>query len=437
MRAGVADPPGVIRPAGRLRGTVQLPSDKSIAHRALIANALAGGPATVRLDHPGDDLASTLDCLRALGVSVTMEADDDALLVSLHGEIRQPARSVVLDCGNSGTSMRLLAGALAGRPLTATLNGDASLRRRPMERVAAPLRAMGATVETDGGLPPLRVAGSANLRSMDHHLPVASAQLVSAISLAALSADGETRIESPGPTRDHTERLLAWMGVPIRREGLRTTVRGPSRPRARSLDVPGDPSAAAAWLVAATIHPDAELELIDVALNSTRLGVVDLLRSAGAEIELRPRETDGPEPMGNLVVRSAPQMAPFRIEGAMVAELIDELPLLAIAMASIDGESELRDAGELRVKESDRISATVAGLASIGAQVEELADGWRVRRGSPRDAEIATHGDHRIAIAFAIAALTGVARSVWLDDAGCASVSYPSFWDHLAAVGAG
>jgi 3-phosphoshikimate 1-carboxyvinyltransferase len=434
MTSGVADPARVIVPAGRLRGRLRLPSDKSVGHRALIANALAGGAATVTLRHPGDDLASTIGCLRALGVAISTEAEDDELHVALDGDLGSPALGAILDCGNSGTTMRLLAGALAGREISSTLDGDASLRRRPMERVAEPLRAMGATVETDGGRPPLRVAGHATLRAMDHHLPVASAQLVAAICLAALSADGETSIETPGPTRDHTERLLAWMGVPIRRDGHVTTISGPTRPESRSLTVPGDPSAATAWLVAASIHPDAELELIGVGLNPTRLGVIEVLRQAGAEIEIHRKAGDGPEPIGDIVVRSAARLAPIRIDGEKVAELIDELPLLAIAMAAIDGESELRGAGELRVKESDRIAATVAGLGTIGANVEELPDGWRVRRGEPRDAVITTQGDHRIAIAFAIAALTGVASSARLDDAGCASVSYASFWQDLEAV---
>lgn len=434
MITPLAGPAGGIRPAARLRGRLRLPSDKSIGHRALIANALAGGTAAISLKHPGDDLASTIGCLRLLGVSLTSRAHGGDLLVSLHGEISQPVSGAALDCGNSGTTMRLLAGALAGRSGTATLDGDASLRKRPMERVAAPLRAMGATVKTNGGRAPLRVSGAESLRAVQHQLPVASAQLIGAISFAALAARGETQIVAPGPTRDHTERLLAWMEVPIRRDGWVTTVMGPSRPRARSLSVPGDPSAATAWLVAGSIHPDAELELLDVDLNPTRLGVVKVLREAGALIEVRPRDEDGPEPVGDLVVRSALRLEPLRLGGPQVTELLDELPLLAIAMAAIPGESELRGAAELRVKESDRIVATLSGLAAIGARVEELPDGWRIRRGQPRNGQIATHGDHRIAIAFAIAALTGVAAKARLDDPACASVSYPTFWQDLAAV---
>jgi 3-phosphoshikimate 1-carboxyvinyltransferase len=419
-----------VLPVARLRGRIRVPSDKSVAHRALIANALAGGPAEVGLRAPGLDVRSTADCLRALGVAVDPRAYGYAI------EGRPERDGATLDCGNSGTTMRLLAGALAGLPLSATLDGDASLRARPMERVAALLRAAGADVTTTDGHAPLYISGRERLTAVTHHLPVASAQLVGAAALAALSADGETRIESPVPTRDHTERLLAWMGIDIERRGNVTSIVGPARPAPRSIKVAGDPSSAAAWLVAATIHPDANLVLEDVLLNPTRLKIVEVLRRMGAEIEIGASETDGPEPSGHLRVRSAEHLFPIEFRGDEVAELIDELPLLGVAMAAAEGQSELRDAGELRVKESDRIGAAVAGLSAIGADVEELGDGWRVRRGEPREAAITTHGDHRIAIAFTIAALAGVAAAVRLDDAACVSVSYPTFWDDLATVSA-
>ncbi|MGH2356898.1 MAG: 3-phosphoshikimate 1-carboxyvinyltransferase, partial [Candidatus Limnocylindria bacterium] len=286
---------------------------------------------------------------------------------------------------------------------------------------------------TDGHAP-LRVAGCRPLRALEHQLPVASAQLVAAIALAALAADGTTRIVSPGPTRDHTERLLAAMGVAIHREANATTLKGPATPHALSLRVPGDPSAAAAWLVAATVHPDADLTLTDVAINPTRLAVVDALREMGADITVMPKDVDGPEPVGDVRVRTARRLEPLRLDGARVPALIDELALLGVAMAAAEGESELRGAAELRVKESDRVASTVAGLAAIGARVEELPDGWRVRRGRAADASVLTHGDHRIAIAFAVAALAGVAGEVRLDDPACVSVSYPSFWDDMAVV---
>ena len=433
MSLAPVDPARAVRRAARLRGELRLPSDKSVAHRALIANALAGGPAEIRLRTPGRDVLSTARCLRALGVGV--DEQDGVRGVARWTVVGVPDRTDgTLDCGNSGTTMRLLAGALAGLPLRATLDGDASLRARPMDRVAAPLRAMGASLTTRHGRAPLLIEGAARLRALEHRLPVASAQLIGAVALAALAAEGRTLIHAPGSTRDHTERLLAWMGAPILRHGDVTAIDGPARLRPRSLTVPGDPSAAVPWLVAAAVHPDAELLLTGVGLNPSRLAAVGVLREMGARIELSQGPAAGPEPSGDIAVASGSRLRPISLGGAQVAALVDELPVLAVAMAAADGVSELRDAGELRVKESDRIAATVAGLAAIGARVEELPDGWRVSPGAATDAEIATGGDHRIAIAFAIAGLSGVAGEVRLDDPACVSVSYPTFWQHLAAV---
>lgn len=401
--------PRQVHLATALRGELRLPSDKSIGHRALMAAALAEGECDVTLHLPGEDLESTRRCLAALG------------------------SDGVLDCGNSGTTMRLLAGLLVGQGLAGTLDGDASLRSRPMERVAAPLGRMGAHIETTDGHAPLRVT-AARPQPARHVLEVASAQVLGAICLAGLGADGETSIETPALTRDHTERLFAWLGIPVRRHGRTTRLRGPARPRPFSLVVPGDPSSAAAWAVAATLHPDAELRLTGICLNPTRIGFVKVLQQMGARISIERTHNDGPEPVGDLVVRSAARLTAVRLGGAEGAGLIDELPLLAVAMATASGSSELRDAGELRFKESDRIAAVVAGLAAIGAQVEELPDGWRVSRGTPRDAEVTTHGDHRIAIAFSIAALSGVAGTVTIDDPECASVSYATFWGDLEAL---
>jgi 3-phosphoshikimate 1-carboxyvinyltransferase len=404
-----------------------MPADKSIAHRALIVGALSGGPTTVEVRSPGDDVLSTVACLRALGVEVVQ--DGDRYVIS-----SRPSRDAVLDCGNSGTTMRLLAGAVAGLPVRATLDGDVSLRARPMERVATLLRAAGAEVTTTEGHAPMTVVGRERLGASTHRLPVASAQLLGAAALAGLSADGETVIDAPGATRDHTERILAWTGVRIRREGLVTSLSGPATPRPFELVVPGDPSAAAAWLVAGAVHPDAKIVLEGVGINPTRLALVGLLRHMGADIDVTATEEEGPERVGTISVRSGRRLRAVSIGEEEVSELIDELPLVAVAMAAADGESEVRGATELRVKESDRIAAVAAGLAAIGADVTELPDGWRVRRAEPRHAQIATHGDHRVAIAFAVAAASGVAASVELDDQACVSVSYPGFWDDLAEV---
>jgi 3-phosphoshikimate 1-carboxyvinyltransferase len=429
--------------AQALRGTLRLPSDKSVAHRALIVGAMASGRSTVTLDRPGADVRSTLGAVERLGAVLDVrEEDDGRVRVELIGggtldRARLPGDGgEELDCGNSGTTMRLLSGALAGRPKRATLVGDESLSRRPMERVAAPLRAMGAMVATTDGHAPVRVEGSTPLRPLEHRLPVASAQVLGSITLAALAADGRTTIAVPGPTRDHTERMLGGLGAAVTRAGLDTTIDGPVGFAARDMTVPGDISSAAAWLVAGTIHPDAAIRLEGVGLNPSRLAIVDVLREMGAAITVTPGVSDDacPEPVGSIEVRSPARLRPIRIDGARVADLIDELPLLAVAMAAADGESELRDAGELRLKESDRIALVVANLAAIGVDAGERPDGWVVRPGRPRDGSIRTAGDHRIAMAFAVAALTGVSRAVDIDDPACVTVSYPGFWDDLGAV---
>lgn len=435
--------PRAVGPIKRLRGRLRLPSDKSVGHRALIVNALGGGSAIVELRHAGADIRATIDALGALGAQARTELDGERLLVRIDSagwdaahEWPGGAPSSVVDCANSGTSMRLLAGALALSERATTLTGDASLSRRPMERVALPLRGMGATVDTTDGHAPLTVRGARPLRAAELHLPVASAQVLGAIALAALGAVGMTTIVTPGPTRDHTERLLAWLGVPARREAYRTTINGPAQFTARDIVVPGDPSAATFWLVAAAIHPDADIRLEGVCINPTRLAAVAVLREMGARIVVSPDPAHaGPEPTGTIEVRSADRLRAVSLAGPQVAALIDELPVLAIAMAAADGTSRVRDATELRVKESDRIALIARDLRRIGARVGEEPDGWTIAPGTRRDAAVVTAGDHRIAMAFAIAAVTGVAGHVSLDDPGCVEVSYPSFWADLATLG--
>lgn len=428
----LAAAPASVVPARALRGVVEPPGDKSIAHRALIVNALSGGPAEVDVRAPGRDVLSTAACLRSLGVGVNAVELDGITRFSVRG--RPSSTGISLDCGNSGTTMRLLAGALAGLPLEAVLDGDASLRTRPMERVATVLRAAGAEAVTTDGHAPLTVAGRAELRAVTHRLPVASAQLLGAAALAGLAAHGTTRVEVPGPTRDHTERLLSAAGVPIRRDALVTTLEGPARPSPISLRVPGDVSSAAPWLVAAALHPDADVMITGVGLNPTRTALIDLLRRMGVELQTSVTDEVAGEPVGEIRVRGGASLRAVEVTGDEVAALIDELPLVGVLMARADGASVLRDAAELRVKESDRIAATVAGLRAIGADAEELPDGWRVAPGSPRQADVATHGDHRIAIAFAVAAVAGVASAVRLDDPDSVAVSYPAFWADVARV---
>ncbi len=442
----VGSQPGRVEVAARIRGELRLPGDKSIAHRALLFDALGEGEANVRIPSPGGDVRSTAGVLAALGAVLDESRDIDGLM---HYRVRGGGTAnaaclpgvggELLDHGNAGTSMRLSMGALAGRVATARQTGDASLSGRPMERVASPLRAMGATVSTVDGHAPVTIRGARPLIAMHHDLPVASAQVLGAISLAALAADGRTTIATPGPTRDHTERLLSWLGAPIRRDGCTITVEGPVGFRARDIDVPGDISSAAFWLAAAALHPDAELRIRAVGLNPSRTAIIDVLREMGADITIAESDPTGPEPVGDLVVRGGATIRGIRIDGTRVADLIDELPLLAIVMAAADGPSEVRDATELRHKESDRIALVVAGLRAIGVDADELPDGWVVRprahRGDrPVAAPIVTHGDHRIAMAFAIAAVTGIADGVTIDDPACAEVSYPTFWTDLAQL---
>jgi 3-phosphoshikimate 1-carboxyvinyltransferase len=420
-----------------------VPADKSVAHRALLFSAMGAGDAVVTMDRPGEDVRSMAGALRTLGEAEPLVTDDDGRTrVAIRGGGSPTAAQLpgsggeTLDCGNAGTAMRLLAGALAGRLGEAVLIGDASLSARPMERVAAPLRRTGAEVETVDGHAPMRIVGYRPLLAVEHEVPVASAQVIGCLTLAALSAEGTTIIRVPGPTRDHTERMLGWLGAPVRREGLTTVIDGPAGFGARDITVPGDISSAAAWLVAGAIHPDAQVEIQGVGLNPSRIGIIEVLREMGADITVEPVDdaADHPEPVGHITVRGGQPLRSIAIGGDRVADVIDELPLIAVAMAAADGRSELRDAAELRVKESDRIALVVENLTAIGAQAEERPDGWVISRGVPREASIRTAGDHRLAMSFAIAALTGVAAAVHIDDPDCAAVSYPGFWDDLASL---
>ena len=435
-------------PAPRLRGTLHLPADKSIAHRALLFTAMGHGTATVAMHRPGADVRSTIAAIAALGALTTQSTGNDgALGLTIAGGGRSDSAAlpgtepVTLDCGNSGTLMRLLTGAATTRAGRTTLTGDASLSTRPMERVAVPLRAMGAKVTTSDGHAPVVVDGGAHLTATAHSLPVASAQVLGAIALAAVTADGTTTITTPGPTRDHTERLLTFLGAPVTREDHATTLTGPTGWECRDITVPADPSAAAFWLVTGAIHPDADITLADVGLNPTRTGIIRILERMGARIDVTPAGTVGPEPAGTLRVRSGPRLTAVDLTADDVADVIDELPVLAVAMAAASGTSTVRDAAELRVKESDRIALTVAGLRALGVDAEELPDGWRITgapvRATPSAtrAVVATAADHRIAMAFTVANLAGVGTTDCdVDDLACADVSYPGFLDDLGAL---
>ncbi len=424
-----------LRPVRRLRGTVTVPGDKSISHRALILNALAEGDAVIDGFLPAADCLRTLECLKAYGAQFKREGERVRVRGRGLGRLQEPA--TVLDCGNSGTTMRLLCGVAAGVDGFSVLTGDASLRRRPMARVLNPLRAMGAQVDgRDGGTrAPLSLRGPSGgtLRPFAGRLETASAQVKSAVLLAALAANGVSRLEEIAPSRDHTERLLQAMGVDVRRDGPSVEIRPGNGLAPLDVRIPADLSAAAFWLVAASIVPDAELCLPAVGVNPTRSGVLDVLTAMGADIERREERMMGPEPVADLVVRSA-RLRGTTIDGDLVARAIDELPVLAVAAALAEGVTEIRDAAELGLKESDRIRSTAALLRALGATVEERADGLRIEGGRPlHGAALESAGDHRIAMAAAVAALVAEGECQ-LRGEETVAISYPTFWRDLAQI---
>ncbi len=415
-----------IEPAAFVRGTFTLPGDKSISHRAALLGAMATGETRVRNFSSASDCASTLACLRGLGVAIRQEGDE---LVIAGGLDSWRAPDAVLDAGNSGSTIRMLAGALAGRRFRTTLTGDASLQRRPLERVAAPLRAMGASVETTGGSAPITITGGA-LRGFAHDLPVASAQVKTAVLLAGLQAEGRTTVREPMPSRDHTERMLGAFGVTVERQGLSASVVGGTPLRGTTVRVPGDASSAAFLVVAALVRPDSEVRLEGVLLSPTRTAFVDVLRAMGGRVETELVETE-PEPIGTIVASSS-ALRGVRVDPALVPSLIDEVPALAVAGAFASGELEITGASELRLKESDRIAALASGLAALGVPVRELPDGLVVTGGAPLvGARVDSHDDHRIAMALAVAAL-GASGTTEIARGECVAVSFPEFYTLLA-----
>ncbi len=424
-----------VAPAKRLRGTIVPPGDKSISHRAAILNSIARGEATIENFQGGADCLATLRCLRQLGVDWRWRAAGSLVLRGAGRRgLQEP--EAVLDCRNSGTTIRLLAGLLAAQPFFSVLTGDSSLRRRPMDRVIEPLRRMGARIDgRDGGRrAPLAIAGGP-LVGFRYDMPVASAQVKSALLLAGLYAEGETSVREPGPSRDHTERMLEAMGAHIQRgpddEIAVRQLEGDLSPL--SLRVPGDISAAAPWLVLGVAHPDAEISIEDTGVNPTRTGVIDALRMMGADITIEERGVWGAEPVARLVARSS-ALRGATICGDLVPRAIDELPLLALAGCLAEGETVIRDARELRVKESDRVRTTAEGLRRLGAEVEELPDGLRVWGPQRlRGGTASSHGDHRLAMMLAVAACVAQAE-VTIRNCEAVAVSYPMFWHDLESI---
>ena len=424
----------LVRPVRTLRGTIALPGDKSISHRAAIFNAIAGGEAVVQGFQRSADCLATLRCLRSLGVHWRW-LDETTLSIRGRGRHGLSESDRVLDCRNSGTSIRLLAGLLVPQPFFSVLTGDRSLLSRPMARVIQPLRLMGADISGRQGdtRAPLAINGCP-LKGIHNRSPVASAQVKSALTLAALYAHGETVIEEPAASRDHTERMLQAMGADLDFGGGQVRVRPLVRDlQPLSLHVPGDISAAAAWLVLAVCHPDAHLRIQGVGVNPTRSGVLDALRLMGADITLEEQRTWGPEPVADISVRSS-RLRGAVIEGDLVPRAIDELPLIALAACFGSGETVIRDAAELRVKESDRIRSTARELRRLGADIEELPDGLRIRPVRRlQGAAVSTHGDHRLAIMLALAGVLARGETV-IRNAGVVAVSYPWFWRDLDSL---
>ncbi|MDN5361377.1 MAG: 3-phosphoshikimate 1-carboxyvinyltransferase [Moorella sp. (in: firmicutes)] len=424
----------IIQSPRALTGVITPPGDKSISHRAALIGALADGTTTINGFLAGADCLSTLACLRALGVDIT---GPDAGRVTVRGRglnsLCEP--ETVLDAGNSGTTMRLLLGVLAGQPFYSVLSGDASLRRRPMGRVTGPLQAMGAKIwgRCDGELAPLSVRGG-NLRPLEYTLPVASAQVKSALLLAGLFTPGETVITEPYPSRDHSERMLRAAGADLQVKGTRIRIRGRQLLNPLTINVPGDISAAAFFLVAGCLHPRADITLEGVNLNPTRTGIIDALLAMEAQLEITPGEETGGEPAGRIRVSSS-GLRGLEIGGSLIPRLIDEIPVLAVAAALAEGETSIRDAAELKVKESDRITLVAGELARMGADITPRSDGFLITgRSHLRGAVVDSHGDHRLAMALAVAGLVATGTTV-IRGAECMAVSYPGFTADLARLG--
>jgi len=415
----------VSSPAGPLRGELRVPGDKSISHRAVMFASLADGVSRITGFLEGEDTRATARAFVEMGVRIEAPGPSERVVhgVGLQG-LRAPSAPV--DCGNAGTGMRLLAGLLAGQQFDTTLTGDESLSRRPMRRVIEPLARMGANIDArPGGLPPLRIAGSRRLTGIDYTLPVASAQVKSAILLAGLYANGATRVTEPHPTRDYTERMLATFGWPIEFGAGWARLTGGHRLRATDVQVPADFSSAAFFLVAGTLVPGSELLLHSVGMNPRRTGLLQALRAMGADIRLSGERELGGEAVADLVVRHAP-LHGIDVPVEIVADMIDEFPALFVAAAVANGTTRIRGAAELRVKESDRIAVMAKGLRALGVDVEETPDGALIRGGQVECGEVDSAGDHRCAMSFAIAGL--VARgAVSIGDCANVATSFPDF----------
>ncbi|WP_071459962.1 3-phosphoshikimate 1-carboxyvinyltransferase [Bacillus massilinigeriensis] len=413
-----------------LVGTIEVPGDKSISHRAVMFGAMAKGKTTVENFLPGEDCLSTISCFRKLGVHIQQEGTEVIIEGTGLKGFREPVE--VLDVGNSGTTIRLLTGILAGRPFRTVLTGDDSIAKRPMTRVVEPLRLMGASIDgrKSGEYTPLSVRGDA-LKGIEYKLPIASAQVKSSILLAGLQAKGRTTVVEPEKTRDHTEKMIELFGGSVTSEGLTASVEGGQELSGTHVHVPGDISSAAFFLAAGCIVPGSDIELRNVGLNSTRTGILDVLERMGAEIVISPSNKGSGEPSGTIRVKYS-ELQGTVIEGAMIPRLIDEIPIISLIATQATGVTIVRDAKELKVKETNRIDTVVKELTKLGANIEATEDGMIITGGGMlHGGTVSSHGDHRIGMMLAIASLIANGE-VYLEKCEAINVSYPRFFEHLA-----
>lgn len=422
----------VIKPSGKLRGEITVPGDKSISHRSVMLGSIAKGDTRISGFLTGEDCLSTIDCFKKLGIDIEVNGTD----VTVHGKglkgLSAPAET--LDVGNSGTTLRLMSGILSAQPFTTRLTGDSSIQKRPMGRVASPLGLMGAkiTSENEKMTAPLTIEGQ-RLHGIDYTLPVASAQVKSALILAGLYADGETRITEPEATRDHTEIMLNYLGADIKKEGDTIVVRPAAELTGKDITVPGDISSAAYFIAAALISKDSEVLIKNVGVNPTRTGIITAFKAMGGNIELTNERTVCGEPVADILVRSS-RLHGVVIKGAIIPKLIDEIPVIAAAACYASGETVIADAAELRVKESDRIKTMAAELGRMGATVIQTDDGMIILGGIPLHGAVCeSYNDHRVAMSVAVAAL-GAKGETQIKDCGCVDISFPGYFDALMSL---
>ena len=415
----------------KLRGTVRVPGDKSISHRALILGSLASGMSEIRHIAPGKDCMSTFHCLKDLGIKLTIKRNmPNTVCIEGHGHENMIESNNVLDSGNSATTMRLLCGILAAQPFLSLLSGDYSLRSRPMDRVIEPLRLMGAEIygRHNDKYAPLAIKGN-RLQGITYELPVPSAQIKSAVLLAGLFASGKTSVIQSAVSRDHTELLLEHMGAGLEKDDLLVSVKQINDPLLPlNISVPGDISSAAYWLVAGAIHPDAKIKIEGCGINPTRTGIIDMLEEMGANIRIENKRVEANEQIGDIHIESS-RLKSITIDKTNLPRIIDEVPILAVAACFAEGDTAIKDATELRVKESDRIMTTVHELSQLGANVKELPDGMIIHGGSRlTGAEVESHYDHRLAMSLSIAGLLAKGETT-IHKAHVVDISYPSFWE--------